>query len=180
MASCSRAPRCSDGDDVSDKSAAPRLSSCVLPFVYLLGRPGVTPLCGDGGAICRKQTRVQLLTIAALLMLALLSTEVPAHQAAPALSRQITVTRVERRGNFLWTRISYDVKTDATYQGCRLMIRCGDVELNPGPMRHVPDGALHNQPLQGGEIRPKLALQSNLGITHQNSRRLHNKLGVLR
>ena len=41
------------------------------------------------------------------------------------------------------------------------------------------DCCIVNQPLQGGEIRPKLALQSNLSITHQNSRSLRNKLGVL-
>ena len=180
MAWCLRAPRCCDGDDVSDGSAAPRSSACAVPFVYLLGRRGVTSLCSDGGAICGRRARVQVLTIVTLLIVAILSSEVPAQQAAPALTRQITVTRVVRRGNFLRTRISYDVKTDATYQGCRILIRCGDVELNPGPARHVPDRAFHTPPLQDGELRPNLALQPNLRIAHQNSRSLRNKLGVLR
>ena len=85
MSWCSCASRCRDSDDVWEWSAAPSSSVCWLPFVFLVGCPRVTPLCRDGGAIHPRQTRLQLFAVTALLLLALLSSGMPAHQAAPAI-----------------------------------------------------------------------------------------------
>ena len=109
--------RCCDNGDLSERSTAPLLSAPHDAFVYLAGRFGVTLACRDTSAIYRKQAWLQLATVAALLFLALLTVEAQAHQMAPFNRRLITVTRAERRGHFCRTRIPYDSKTDATYQG---------------------------------------------------------------
>ena len=154
-------------------STAPRLSAFALTLAHLLGRPGVTTLRCDGGAIYRKQKRLQLFVVAALLILALLSTETPAHQAASAIGGRITVTRAERRGRFFRTRVQCDTTAITTYQGCRLLICCRDVEVNPGPARHAPDDTRSTKP--GGALRPK-----ELRVSPQNARSLASKLEDLR
>ena len=162
--------RCRDTGDVSVGPAAPRSSAWVRQYIYPpgRGRPGVTPLGPDGGAIYRRREWIQLTTVAALLLLALLSTAGAAHQSAPPVSRRITVTRAERRGHFCRTRVPYDSKTSATYQGCRLLIRCGDVEVNPGPTRH-------SNPVTSQRRRSE-----PLTCMVQNVRSLKNKFGSLR
>ena len=98
--------RCLDTGDVSVAPAAPRSSAPVRPFVYMprRGRPGVTPLGPDGGAISRRVAWTQLTTVAAVL-LALLSTATLGQQVAPPIGGRIAVTRIERRGQFYRTRV---------------------------------------------------------------------------
>ena len=85
----------------------------------------------DDDAIYRKKTRLQLFTVVALLILALLTTEVPAHQAAPEIGGGMT--------HFFQTRVLHDTKSIATYHGCRLLTHCGDPEANPSPTMHASD-----------------------------------------
>ena len=120
MAWLSCLTRCCDTEHVSVAPIAPRSSAPVRPFVYIprRGRPGVTPLWPDGGAIPRKLEWIQVTMLAAFLLLALLSTATPVQQVALPIGGRIRVTRAERCGHFCRTRVPYDAKTDATYQGC--------------------------------------------------------------
>ena len=175
MAWLSCASRDCGGDDASESSAAPRLSAPLRAYVYLAGRFGVKSLCRDGGAACRRRSQIQLATVAALLLLALLTIQTPVHQVAPFNGTRITVTRVERRGNFRRTRVPYDSKNCATYPSCRLLIRYGDVEPNPGPTQHTPRDASRTQTAQHRAQRPGVLLASL-----QHARSLKSKLGDLR
>ena len=119
---------------------------------------------------------MQLTTVAALLLLAPLSTAAPGEQVAPLISTRIRVIRAERCGHFCRTRVPYDSKTDATYQGYRLLIRCGDVETNPGPSTPAPDVTRRpSRASQGGTRQSR-----ELTISLQNARSLKSKLGNLR
>ena len=155
--------------DVLLESAAPRSSVRARPVVYTSerARPRVTPDRVDGGVIYRRRAWIQLATVAALLLLTLFSTAAPSSPVAPPAGRRITITRAERRGHYCRTRVLYDSNSDATYQNCRLLIRCGDVEVNPGPSRDSPTATRAQQ-------------QRVLTVSLQNARSLKSKLGELR
>ena len=86
--------------------------------------------------------------------------------------QRVTVTRTKRLGRFFKARLQYDTKASSTYQGYRLVILSGDIEVNPGPTS-IPDPNHRHQ-------APITTPMPEVKVLYQNCRSLRNKLGVLR
>ena len=87
------------------------------------------------------------------------------------MNPKFTVVRYVRAGRYFRSRMKYGDGGSATYQGCRMLLVAGDVEVNPGPKCPRTDRDARRPrrpPVSGGGI---------LSLFNQNVRSLKKQLG---